>query len=148
MIIALSQYLSEDLIVKSQVITKLSEDLGSFFINKNYGNALHKIVIGIICVNPVFEKFFKPRKPMYTKDKEVREIDIPIEVEKCLEFDIKLGYEDFRNVGNEESLKLVGKAIVASIPMLDKIRIDDFDVKSFKADLMNFLTSSRIIASG
>src|SRR5690606_19374299 len=97
MIVALSQYLSEDVTGRSRLITNLSGELGSFFHNRNYGFGLHEMVIGIICVNPIFESFFKPRKPIYTKGKEVREIDIPIEVEKCLEFDIKICYEDFRN---------------------------------------------------
>ena len=56
---------------KSHLIIALSEALKEYFQDKNYGEDIKDYIIGCICILPPegFEKFNKPKKPIYIDDK-------------------------------------------------------------------------------
>ena len=56
---------------KAHLIIALSESLKEYFKNKNYGEEVEEYIIGCICTLPPegFEKFNKPKKPIYIDDK-------------------------------------------------------------------------------
>lgn len=62
-----SQELSEDIVEIAPKFTELSDALQSYFLEKLYGDGLETIVIGIICVHPKFDFFFKNRKKIQEK---------------------------------------------------------------------------------
>ena len=82
------------------VISFISEELKNYFKDKNYGEDVKSYSIGVHCLNiPIgFEKFSKLPKPKYTKGKKIISIDgIPFEIERSIEYSIKLDYETFIN---------------------------------------------------
>ncbi len=91
------------------IITQLSDDIENYFKLKNYGNGLKSIIIGVICVSPNFENFFKVRKPVYTKGKkEFRDEDFAY----TIEYNFKLNFSEFQNSSEEECKKIVAKEIL------------------------------------
>ncbi|MDR6460830.1 hypothetical protein J2786_003964 [Chryseobacterium vietnamense] len=130
------------------IITQLSDDIEKYFKVKNYGNDLKSIVIGVICVSPNFENFFKVRKPVYTKGKkEFHDEDFAYTIENNLEYNLKLNFEEFQNSSDEECKKIVAKEILLSLNSLDSIKkkIKDFDWDQFKKDLENFFKEKNLI---
>ena len=89
----LAKYLSNDLTNKSKIIQDYSERLSEFFKSKYYGDGLKDISVGIICVSPEFESFFKPRKPKFTKSKTVVIYGLRTVYDHVFECDVKLDYE-------------------------------------------------------
>ena len=137
--------MSEDIIAKSKTITNFSNEMNSCFIGKDYGAGLKEIVIGIVCVSPQFEPFFKIGKPVYTKEKVIKKVDIEIEVEKTLEYRMKVDYEDFKNASIEECNKILARSILGSLDVFEKVKINDFDSQQFKIDLANCFKEMNVI---
>jgi hypothetical protein len=123
--------------VKSKTITNLSNAMKSYFMAREYGESLKEIIIGVVCVSPQFEAFFKIGKPIYTKEKKIRKIDFEVELEKTLEYRVKVDYTDFKNADAEKSIEILAISILNSLDVFDKVKITDFDTMAFKADLEN-----------
>lgn len=146
--ISLAQYTSVELNKQVMFITSFSDELKNYFTDKSYGNDLKEIAIGVICVSIGFENFFKPRKPKYTKDvKKVESEGFSYEIEKCLEYDLKLDFGTFKKGTEEENKKLLAREILASLSVLDtmKSKIKDFDAEKFKADLEGYFKEKGLV---
>ncbi|AZA89070.1 hypothetical protein EG349_19790 (plasmid) [Chryseobacterium shandongense] len=133
---------------KKYIITELSDDLEEYFKVKNYGNDLKSIVVGIVCVSPNFEKFFKIKKPIYTKGKkEISDEDFTYTIEDNLEYNLKLNFSEFQSLSEEEARKIIAKEILLSLDNLDSVKkkIRDFDWEQFKQDLENYLKKRNLI---
>ena len=68
MSIALGLNLSTDLSNRSGVFTRFSQYLKSGFNDIVFPDNVDSIAIGVICVDPKFDAFFKPRKPKLIKN--------------------------------------------------------------------------------
>lgn len=146
--ISLAQYTSVEISKQVMFITSFSDELKKHFMNKDYGNDLKEIAIGVICVSIGFENFFKPRKPKYTKDvKKVESEGFSYEIEKCLEYDVKLDFATFKNSTEEENRKLLAREILSSLSVLGgmKSKIKDFETEKFKADLENYFKEKGLV---
>jgi hypothetical protein len=146
--LGLAQYTSVEIDNHEKMITKFSDDIEKYFFNKNYGTDLIDIVIGIVCVSPNFEQFFKPRRPKYTKDKKhIKSEGFEYDIEKCLEYSIKLDFETFKNGTEEECRKLLAREILRSLKVLEdmKGKIKDFNAENFKKDLENYFKEEGLI---
>ena len=133
---------------KSNLIVKLSDEFELFFRNYNYGDEVKSFTIGIVCVAPQFEKFFKEKKPKYTKGVKIINPDgIPFKLEDSLEYSIKLDFETFKNGTEEECKKLLAKEILNSLSVVEsmKNKIKDFDLEKFKADLERYFKEKELI---
>lgn len=133
---------------KTNLITKLSDELELAFKDKNYGNDVKAYTIGVVCVAPQFEQFFKPKKPKYTKGKkEINPDGIPFLLEDDLEYDIKLDFETFKNGTEAECRKLLAKEILNSLSVVESIKskIKDFDLEKFKEDLESYFKKKELI---
>lgn len=143
----LTYYLTPDVNPKS--IQDLSEKLEFFFKDKSYGNDISSIYIGISCVDPKFDKFFKPRKPMYTSEKKTyMKEGINFEIEKTLEYDIKINYEQYKTLDEKLLKKEIALNILDSIRDLTEIkRIAklEFDFKQFSNELDDFVKLGKYI---
>ncbi|MFH7018679.1 Imm44 family immunity protein [Flavobacterium sp. FlaQc-47] len=138
---ALALYTSAEIKKETRFLVHFSDDLEKSFNNKKYGNDLMEIVI--ICVSPVFEQFFKPRKPKYTKDKKhVKSEGFEYNIEKCLEFDLKLDFEIFKNSTEIEAKRYLSLEILKSLETIEsmKSKIKDFDLLAFRKDLENYFS--------
>ncbi len=141
--IALVKYASIDVETQLRFIISLSNELDSFFAEKNYGEDVKEIIIGIICVSKDFESFFNLRKPRYIRDKKVvksKDTKQEYEVEKCLEYDIKLDYRSVIIASDAEIVKIISNEILNSLNIIDtmKKKIKDFDTKKFREDFELF----------
>lgn len=136
--LALAQYTSVEIVNQSSFITPFSDNLKTHFKDKHYGNDLIEIVIGVICVSPGFEPFFKPKRPQYIKDKKTFKTDgFSYDVEKSLGYDIKLDFEKLKNGTELERMQQLAFEIISSLSIFDKMKtkIKDFNFEKFKVDL-------------
>lgn len=133
---------------KSSIIVDFSEIIKNHFKDKYYGNDIKSYTIGIICVSPQFEKFFKEKKPKLIKGKkETIQEGIPFTLEDDFEYDIKLNFEVFHNATEVEARKILATEILKSLSVLDdfKLKIKDFDVNMFKDDLEKCFKNKMLI---
>jgi len=136
--LGLAQYTSAEIKKETRFLIDFSDGMEKSFTEKRYGKDLMEIVIGIICVSPIFEQFFKPKLPKYTKDKKyVKSEGFEYEIEKCLEYSIKLDFETIKNFSEIEAKKYVSLEILKSLEIIETLRtkIKDFDLATFKKDL-------------
>ncbi len=132
----------------TSVISALSHDLKNYFSEREYGQDIKSYVIGIVCMSPQFEQFYKEKKPKYTKEKEVLKPDgIPVTIENTFEYSIKIDYESFKNADEENARKLLAKEILVSLVVFEKFKskIKGFDMNGFKADLEGYFKSHSLI---
>ncbi|XHR97256.1 Imm44 family immunity protein [Mucilaginibacter sp. UC70_90] len=134
---------------KTHYIHSLSDELKTYFENKQYGNDIKSYTIGILCVSPQFDQFYKKEiKPKYTKGVKVIKPDgIPFTLEDSFEYRIKIDFETFKNADEEEARKLLAKEILASLVVFEKMKskIKDFDMNRFKADLEEYFKTHNLI---
>jgi len=133
---------------KSNLIVKLSDEMNAVFINKNYGNSIKSYTIGIVCVSPQFEQFFKVKKPKYTMGKKIIYPDgLPFTLEDSFEYSIKINFDDFAKVDGPSAVKILAKEILYSLKVLDELKgkIKDFDIVKFKEDLEQFFIEKNSI---
>lgn len=145
---SIALYTSRETANKASLITSLSEAIKEYLENKSYGSDLKSVIIGIICVSPQSEAFFKVRKPKYTKDKKhIKSEGFEYENEKYLEYDLKIDFESFKNANEKEAKKALAREILASLVVFEnmKSKIKDFDTNSFKIDLKKFFESHNLI---
>lgn len=125
---------------KSNLITKLSDDLNDYLANKDYGPDIKSYSIGIVAVAPEFEQFFSIHKPKYIKGKKTINPDgIPFTFEDSFEYSIKIDYEKFNNANEAECRRLLTEGILQSLDILDNLKqIKEFDKDRFKQDLNRY----------
>lgn len=120
---SLVEYISEDILPKFNFITSISDEIKKFLNDKEYGDGIAVIYIGVVCVNPIFKQFF-PAKEKYTKSK------------KMIEYSLILDFEDFKNSKEKESIKILTKRILVSIDEInEKFNVNRFNMVSLKEDL-------------
>ena len=131
---------------KASIVLQLSVALNTYFASRNYGNSIKSYLIGLICVKPEFETFFKIRKPKYLESETIKSLDgSNMEIENVYGYDVAVDYNAFVNVSDDESWKLLAREIEESLSNLDKLpmKIKDFDKKRFKSDLKIFFKQKR-----
>ncbi|WP_426486239.1 hypothetical protein [Flavobacterium sp. 2] len=146
--LALVQYTSADIVKETNFLTDFSNDLKYYFSKKEYGDSLQNIFVGIICVSSSLEAFFKPRRPRYTKDKKhVKSEGFEYDIEKYLEFDLKLDFEIIKIASEHEAKKYLVQEILKSLEIIDtmKSKFKDFDLVNFKKDLENYFKEKGLI---
>ncbi|MEO8237469.1 MAG: hypothetical protein ABI576_05120 [Flavobacterium sp.] len=147
----LVKYASIEIDKESQIINKISDSLNSYFSDKDYGDGIKEVIIAIICVSKNFEQFFIPKKPKYIKDKKITKsihTHQTYEIEKCLTYDIKIDFDEFKNASNEKDReRLLAEQILSSLIVFDTMqkKIKDFDLLLFKTDLENYFKEIELI---
>ncbi|MBI3519892.1 MAG: hypothetical protein HY062_11110 [Bacteroidetes bacterium] len=148
--LALVRFTSIEISNESEFINDFSDKLKQHFENRNYGKDIRELVIGVICVSANYEPFFKVRKPGYIKDKKKiisQYTKVEYNVERLLEYDIKLDFETFKNGTEAECRRLLAKEILNSLSVVEsmKSKIKDFDLEKFKADLESYLKEQKLV---
>jgi hypothetical protein len=121
-----SQEISEDVYSKANILTSISEKAKPFFKEREYGSSIKTFTIGIICVAPNYDFFFKNKRKGYTMAK------------RLLEYDIKLEYERFKNSDKGQIKEMVARSVIDSLGIIEELEIKDFDLKLFREDLILF----------
>jgi len=141
-------YTSREIANKSSLIISFSEATRIYFENRFYGDDLKSIIIGLVCVSPQSEAFFKIRKPKYTREKKsMKSEGFEYENEKYLEYDVKIDFESFKNATEGEAKRMLAKEILESLVVFEKMKskIKNFDIEKFKYDLEEYFKNQKLI---
>lgn len=139
---------------KSGIIISLSQELNSFFEDKNYGEDIKHFLTGCICVKTKegYEDWFKIRKPKYTDYKKTKNrlTGVEMEIVKTLECDFKIDdviYDSFVSSNEEESKKIIANEIIKAFENSIEIpkKVKDFDKEKFKSDMKFFFTEKELV---
>src|SRR5262245_55766843 len=105
---------------QSSEITKYSDFLEQYISDRNYGNEVKEMYVGIICVKPEFEQFFKKRAVKYKQGikSEITDGQL-ITTQDCLTFDLKF---DYSKIGNLKGQELIGEIHVALIGAINELK--------------------------
>ena len=120
---------------KVKIINNFDQILKVHFEHRIYSKDVEHVLIHIICVKPEFDFFFKIRPPRYTKHRKyVRD---NIEIDNFFSYDIKINYNEFANVSDSDSLKMLKNEIVKSLSNFEYLKKNkiDFDFQNFKDDM-------------
>ncbi len=141
---AITVELSEDLADKSVLIYDLSANLEKFFSDRDYGNDLKEVMIGLIAVAPQFEWFSTVRKSKYTFNRRHTINEVEIVEDRIFSFYFKIDYEDFKNQSNDQSNKMLSRELLKSLINLDSLpkKVKDFDKERFRKDMKDFFKES------
>ena len=133
--------------VDTELILGLEKELKVFFIKKNYGGDLKKIVMGICCMAEEFENFYKRRKPSYTAYKEITIVNKKIIIDRVFEYEIWLNFKVFNSLSEKGAKKLLAQEILKSLSNLDTLpkKIKDFIREKFKYDMERFFSEQKLI---
>ncbi len=94
--------------------------------------------MGVVCISPRFEQFFKPRRPNYRTEAKTyvhRGVQLTTPT-MYLTFDLKLDFEKYLNA---QGKLLFAQDALANLDTIAKVKkITDFDLPRFKADFEQF----------
>lgn len=130
-----SREASQDVLNKLDFFFDKSRDIETFFKHKNYGGGIKVFVIGIICVAPEYEFFFKIRKK-YIKSKNE------------LTYDVKLNHEYIMKSSELEMFDLISNTILSSLSLISEMNIQNFNLGKFNKDLEEQLKKIRAAYNG
>jgi hypothetical protein len=135
--------------INTALFQELCNVLDAFLSDKNYGDDILNYHIGIICADPKFDQFFKPRRPKYIEEKKATTRDgIKYEVKKTLGYDIKFDYEFYLKMDDESAKRHILAKILDSIIEIKKIKSInklDFNFELFFSDLKGFADSNGLL---
>lgn len=135
---------------KSNLITFLSESLGIFLFDADYGSDIQYFFIGCICVmtRPSYEDWFKIRKPRYQTINKIKLLDGSLKEQKgVFTYDIKLNFDDFVFASDKDSNRILALEILKSLSNLDALpkKVKDFDKTRFKSDIEQFFKDNDLL---
>lgn len=108
----------------SKVVDVLNESLNNYFKNKEYGDKIKKIYIGVICVSIGFEPFL-PIRPLKI-----------IRKEPAIEYEIKIDFIEFKDRKKDKRLELLFNTFFnETLKIVPTKNIKGFDLEKFKVDL-------------
>jgi hypothetical protein len=102
------------------VLARLSQHLKDGFRDHKFPKEMENIAIGIICVEPKFEPFFKPRPPKLTKDKVYKEEGFEQPLGSVFEYEINLDYQKAKAMDEAQFTEYVKEALIGSFEILDQ----------------------------
>lgn len=128
--------------IKSDMIKEVSDNLSVFFESRDYGASVKSYLIGIMCVAPQFDAFFKEKKPHYSPGiKTVIVHNVPITVNNSFSYSVKLDFDKFNSATITEARKMLIEEIIKSMERVEPFRKKwkDFRLDEFKSDLSSIL---------
>ena len=132
---------------KSNLVYELSNSLNLYFQNKDYGEDVKNIEIGLLMTfsKEGYEDWYKPKRMSYIKYKKSKHklTGEVIEIEKTLKYEIKFTDQQLaKYVGGENqfSKDILITEIKNSVSNLNELPKDvkDFELEVFKHDLDSF----------
>ena len=120
-----------------EVFNRIEQEISDITEQGIYGDGINELYIGIICVAPQFEAFFKPRKPRYEKEKKTYEKEgIKYKDYKTLQYEIKLDFDYMKNSDEEAAKRKLVESVFNSLDVIETIKeIKSFDLKTLKKEL-------------
>jgi Immunity protein 44 len=113
------------------LINEIDVHINTIIEDKYYGDAIAKILVAIICVDTIFDDFFKPRRTRLGKD-------------QFLSIEFKMDFHSFLNSNEAERVDLI-LAELKKIPnIIGSKKIKNFDINSFTKDFNHAISSFRM----
>ncbi|MEO9872988.1 hypothetical protein [Ekhidna sp.] len=114
-------------------IHSIGIEIDNYIKNENFGSSIEKIIIGVVCVKPEFEQFFKVRKPKYVKEKTETHSGTSVSISKVFTFDVKLDYNSYLALDGDDLRNSLLKKIIESLSNLNNLpkQIVDFNKVDF-----------------
>ncbi len=137
-----------DSTTKRAEFRELVVKLEAYFNAKSYGDDICSYLIGVVCVHPNYDQFFKIGRPKYVEDRTVvyEKILGPTHIYKSFSFNIKLDFEEFISSNTEDGLKMIAGSIMETVRTLKyPKKIKDFDKEKFYEDLRLFFEKEKIL---
>lgn len=124
-------------------LNELDRKMQEFFFDESYSNDVEEYFIGLICVSPGFDEFFKPKRPKYYDDKILKARGLPgpedIHLKNRFSCELKLDYATFFPSNKEEGYNIIAKSFLEFLETLKYPSvIKTFDKKKFNEDMKNF----------
>lgn len=128
-------------------IMRLSASVNNKVSVNYYGQSIEKLLIGLIAVEPIYDKLAKPRRPRYTEHKETLAFgSIPIVNHKTLEIEIKLDYEQVLTADDKALCKIVATEVLKTLRSLKPPKkVTDFDKDKFLTDVEEVFKAEHLI---
>jgi hypothetical protein len=143
MYVTITEDISIEVLEKFNVISDNTSSLKHFFRDRFYGDDLKSLYIGIFCMSPKFEKFFKIRRPNYQTETKTY-IHQGVQVERkamSLTYDLKLDFETYLNALDVKPL--LAQDILKSLDTISTVKkIKDFDLSKLRSDFEHFFQQS------
>jgi len=132
---------------KRQTIKELSDAVNTIVSSNDYGESIEKLHIGLIAVEPIYDKFAKPRRPRYTEHKETVAFgSIPIVIHKTLEIEIKMDYTQVLTAEGDRLRIIVASEVINTLRTVKlPKKVTDFNKERFVADLESYFRSEHLI---
>lgn len=122
-----SQFSREFSFEEGRITDNLTKELNIFFKEKEYGERIKKIYVGVICVSKGFEPFF-PVRPLKV-----------LKGQPALEFEIQLDFETFKQSDeNKRKSLLIDMFLKMTKVYLTEKSIKGFEQEVFINDLENY----------
>jgi hypothetical protein len=140
-------FVSPEISTKKQALGLINKVLNGLISSVVYGKSLETVLIGLIAVEPIYNKFAKPRRPRYTEHKETMAFgSIPIIIHKTLEIEIKLDYEQVLTADDEALCKIVAIDVLNTLRTLKlPKKVTDFDKDKFVTDVEEVFITEHLI---
>jgi hypothetical protein len=140
-------FVSPKFSTKQQALSRINEVLNDLISSIVYGDSLESILIGLIAIEPIYNKFAIPRRPRYTEHKETMAFgSIPIVIHKTLEIEIKLDYEQVLIADDDALCKIVATKVLNTLRSLKlPKKVTDFDKDKFVTDVESVFLSEHYI---
>lgn len=113
----------------NDLLQPMADKLNLYFRDKKYSKTIDKVYYGIICVDPKFDSFFKPRRMFFS------------EKNGFIEFELKLNFK-MSELSEEELIKIVANNILEKSTKLSrKKKIFNYDeyIKDLETALQGYL---------
>lgn len=132
---------------KRNTLRELSESVNNLISLNYYGQSIETFLIGLIAVEPIYDKLASPRRPRYTEHKETMALgSIPMVFFKTLEIEIKIDYEQILKSEDKELCRLVAKAVLDNLYALKlPKKVTDFDKERFVADVESVFRAEHLL---
>ena len=118
-----------DFLDSLDMINSISSNINSYLETRDYGDGLATIHIGIICVNPVYDDFYKPKRHRFDKKN------------KALTIEFKFEFNIFSKLSIEERKKLILNELIKIPEVVVEKKIKGFDIKDFILDISHVINS-------
>ena len=132
---------------KRNTLRELSESVNNLISLNYYGQSIETFLIGLIAVEPIYDKLASPRRPRYTEHKESLAFgSIPIVINKTLEIEIKLDYEKVLTANEEAFCRIVATEVLNTLHTLKlPKKVTDFDKDRFVADVESVFRAEHLL---
>lgn len=128
-----------------KMLNELNMTIKRFFVDKNYGDDLENLSIGLIIMGEGSERLHPVSPFTYEKESFYKDIftNKRVSIKNAASYGIKSDYELFIQMSLDEAERYLSKLLIESTKILERHQdqFPNFNVKQFRKDFSNCLGS-------